>query len=165
MQLLFQLLLSLAEREGGGAKLARGEIRIGKAKSIPCPSDRDEIIIRVPRQVAFIEHGAGGDHLHHLAAHQALARLGRLLADGDLLPRGEQTGDIGGRGVVRDAAHGSPRPLRQGEVEQGGRFARIALEHLVEVPESKKEDGVGKLLLDAGILRHHGGCFEHAREL
>ena len=67
--------------------------------------------------------------------------------------------------MVGNAAHGNAGALCQREVQEGGGLAGVPVEHLVEVAEPKEEDGVREIVLDAPVLRHHGGCFGHGERI
>ena len=73
--------------------------------------------------------------------------------------------------MIGDAAHGDPFFLRlgvfavvpggQGQVQfLGGQFGIVG-EHLIEVPQTEKQNGIRVVLLDFQILLHHGGQFRH----
>jgi hypothetical protein len=71
--------------------------------------------------------------------------------------------------VVGDAAQGDfvGRSLvagSQGDIENPGSDDRVVHEHLIEITETKKKDGVGIPGFDFKILNHHGGGAAHKIE-
>ena len=73
--------------------------------------------------------------------------------------------------MVGDAAHGNPFlgglgvfavvPGGQGQVQLFGGQLGIVGEHLIEVPQTEKQNGIRVVLLDFQILLHHGGKLRH----
>ena len=115
-------------------------------------------------------HGAGGDDADDVPLHQALGQGGvlHLLADGDLVALGDKAGDVAVAGVVGDAAHRdlvllvlAPVAGGEGQVQLPAGQLGILVEHLVEVAQAEKEDGILILLLDLLILAHHRGELWH----
>ena len=164
-QLPFQHLRALFVGEGRCAKLTGGHVCVGEGDAIPHPAQADEVIVRSLGKVAVVEHRPRGDHLHDVPGHETLAsRRGVLLADRHFLPRAEKTGDVGGGCMVGDPAHGDSGAVRQGEIEQRRALPGVGVEHLVEITQTEKEDGIRVSLLDTAVLRHHWGCFDHGFE-
>ncbi len=124
--------------------------------------------------LAALQHGAvhrpRGDDADDVPLDQALGggRVLRLLADGHLIALGDQAADIAVTGVVGDAAHGCALILRlaavpagQGQIQLLADQLCILVEHLVEVAQAEKEDGVLVLFLDFQVLPHHWGHVCH----
>jgi hypothetical protein len=83
-----------------------------------------------------------------------------LIADGDPEAFLHQPREVGIERVMRDAAHRDGRALSifrtrcEREIQRARRDERILVEHLVEVPHAKKQDGIAILLLRIEILAH-----------
>ena len=159
--------------EGGQVGLAGGEVAEGRAAPLAVQIDAAEVVAGLIIQAGGVDNGAGGHHPDDVPLHQALGGGGilHLLADGHLVALGNQPGDVGFAGVVGDAAHGDPFFLRlgvfavvpggQGQVQFLGSQLGIVGEHLIEVPQTEKQNGIRVVLLDFQILLHHGGQFRH----
>ena len=141
----------------GEEDLSRGDVSQAQPRPLGAAVQGRQEVVFAFLQHVLLDEGAGGDDPDDLPVHQALGLGGvlSLLADGDLVPLGDEPGDIGLGGVIRHAAHGRallrrlvPVPGGQGEVEFGGGGLRVVVEHLVKVPQAEKEQAVGVLALD-----------------
>jgi len=144
--------------EFGGEEVGGSEVEAGEAEGFAESEDGGEEVISVGVEDAFIEVGAGAEDLGDGAFDElACAGIFDLIADGDFMTGAGQAGDIGMGGMVGDAAHGSMAALGEGDVEDLSAEASVIEEHLVEVAESKEQEGiVGQLTFDASVLEHHG---------
>ena len=62
----------------------------------------------------------------------------------------------------RDACHGHIVPLGQGDTEELGPLLGIAFEHLVKIPQAKKQQSIIlEALPSLPVLSHHGGFRAH----
>ena len=88
--------------------LAGGDVAGGKAGLVLGQPGGGAEVAAACLQGGVVQDGAGGDHPDNVALHQALGRGGvlGLLADGNLVALGDETGDVALGGVVGDAAHG-----------------------------------------------------------
>ena len=153
--------------------LTGGEITEGRAASLTVQINAAEVVAGLIIQTCGVDNSAGGHHPDNIPLHQPLGGGGvlHLLADGHLVALGDETGNIGLAGVIGDAAHGDPFFLRlgvlavvpggQGQVQFLGSQLGIVGEHLIEVPQTEKQNGIRVVLLDFQILLHHGGQFRH----
>ena len=155
--------LGLAGGDVAGAQTRAGIVQIHAA----------QVVAALGAEAGLVDDGARGDDADDVPLHQPLGGGGvlRLLADGHLVALGNEAGDVGVGGVVGDAAHGDlvVEGLGlvlvaggEGKIQLTGRRAGVGAEHLVEVAQTEKQDGVGILLLDLHILAHHGGELCHA---
>ena len=170
-QLVFHMAEPLGPGEGGGVGLAGGDVAEGEARAFIVHADGADVVGPPPLQHGGV-HGAGGDDADDVPLHQALGGGGvlGLLADGHLVALGDEPGDVPVAGVVGHAAHGGALVLRLGPVPGGEGQVQlpaceegVVAEHLVEVPQAEKEDGVLVLFLDLVVLLHHGGHVGHVR--
>ena len=111
-----------------------------------------------------VDDRAGRDDADDVALDKALGkrRVLGLLADGNLVALGDETGDVSVARMVGDAAH---RRLilrrlaavagRQREVQLARGELGVLVEHLIEVAQAEKEDRILILFLDLQILLHH----------
>ena len=153
--------------------LTGGEITEGHAAPLAVQIDAAEVVAGLIIQTCGVDNSAGGHHPDNIPLYQPLGGGGvlHLLADGHLVALGDETGNIGLAGVIGDAAHGDPFFLRlgvfavvpggQGQVQLLGGQLGIVGEHLIEVPQTEKQNGIRIVLLDFQILLHHGGQFRH----
>ncbi len=123
--------------------------------------DRQQEVVPVALEPIVGEDGTGGDGLHHRAPHEAFGELGilHLLADRHAVPQGDQPPQVFGRRLDGHAGEwhlgrAPVVPRGEGESQLPGGEPRVILEHLVEVPHPKKQDGVGVSRLDLAILLH-----------
>ena len=73
--------------------------------------------------------------------------------------------------MVGDAAHGdllldgllvfAVIPAGQGQIQFLGCQFGVIREHLIEVPQAEKQDGIRVVLFNFQILLHHGGQLRH----
>ena len=170
-----QLVLEVAQPlrpggEGGGIHLPGGDVAQAQAVGRRVGVDGADVVV-----FAVLQHG-GGDHRprrHHpddVPVHQApgLGRVLGLLADGDFIALGNQSGDVAVGGVVGHPAHRGalirrlvPVPGGQSQVQLLGYQLGILVEHLVKVPQPEEQNAVRVLGLDVQILLHHGGKLRH----
>ena len=155
-----------------GLRLAGGHVAGAQARAGIVQIYAAQVVAALGAEAGLVNDGAGGDDADDIPLHQPLGGGGilRLLADGHLVALGDETGDIGVGGVVGDAAHGDLVveglglilvPCGQSQIQLTGRRAGVGAEHLVEVAQTEKQNGVGVLLLDLHILAHHGGQLCH----
>ena len=100
--------------------------------------------------------------LPEISRHAALdelapVRLADLVADRDLIPGGNQAGDVALSGVTGDARHrnalaASHLARCEGDVEHRGGQPGIVVEGLVEVAQPEEDDDVGILSLNGEVL-------------
>ena len=164
-QLVHHVVDPLRPRKGGGVGLPGGDVAEAQSGVGFVDVDAADVVGLIPLQHGRV-HGAGGDHPDDVPLHDALGGGGvlHLLADGDLVALGDQPGDISVAGVVGDAAHGGalvlglrPVPGGQGQVQLLTGHDGVLVEHLIEVAQAEKEDGVLVLLFYFQVLLHHGG--------
>ena len=110
-----------------------------------------------------IGHRAGRDHAHDLARDRTLARgrIADLLADRDRLPELHEAREIGLRRMHGHAGHrnrlaGGLPALRERDVDELGRAARVVVEQLIEIAHPVEQQRVRKLRFDRKVLLHHG---------
>ena len=158
--------------EHGGLGLAGGHVAGAQARTGVVQIYAAQVVAALGAEAGLVDDGAGSDDADDVPLHQPLGGGGilRLLADGHLVALGDEPGDVGVGGVVGDAAHGDLVikglvlvlvPRGQGQIQLTGRRAGIGAEHLIEVAQTEKQDGVGILFLDLHILTHHGGQLCH----
>ena len=144
---------------------------IGKADPglLPFQVEAGDVVVAVVLEHAALDDGAGGDHTDDLPLDQALGQGGvlGLLADGHLVPLGDQPGHVGLVAVERHAAHGRPLFLAallagQGQVQFTGGRNGVVVEHLVKIADAVKEDLILVLLFDLQVLFHHGRQVRHS---
>ena len=156
---------------GGGVKRAGGHVAEAQAEDAACAVDAGKVIVAALVEHGAFRDGAGRDDADDVALDQTLCqrRILHLLADGDLVAAGDQTGDIALGGVEGHAAHGRLLLLflaavagGQGEIQLLGGKARVLGEHLVKVAQTEKEDAVRVAFLDFQILPHHRRQLSHS---
>ena len=109
----------------------------------------------------LVDQRPGRDQPHDLAPHQLLSRTGNLhlIADGHLVPGGDQAGDVPSRRVMWDSRHGNPifslGAGRQRDAEQLRGEAGVVVEELVEVAEPEEEERIARLRLGLVVLAEH----------
>ena len=160
----------LSAGEGGGEHLSGGDVAQAQAQGRGVGVDGAEEVVPPLLQHGRGDDGAWSDDPDDVPVHQPLGR-GRvlcLLADGHLVPLGDEPGDVAVTGVVGDPAHGSallrrlvPVPGGEGEVQLLGHQPGVLVEHLIKVAQPEKQDGVRVALLHLQILLHHGGHLCH----
>ena len=171
-QLIDHMLHPVRPGKAGQVGLAGGQVAKRRACRILIQIDAAQIIAGLILQAGRVDHGARRHHPDDVPFDQALGlgRILHLLADGHLVSLGHQPGNVGVAGVIGHAAHGHLVlrglvgvlvPAGQGQVQLFGGQAGIVGEHLVEVPQPEKQDGVRIVPLDLQILLHHGGQFRH----
>ena len=159
--------------EHRGLRLAGGHIAGAQTRAGIVQIHTAQIVAALGAEAGLVDDRTGGDDADDIPLHQPLGggRILGLLADGHLVALGDETGDIGVGGMVGDAAHGDLLieglvlvlvPGGQSQIQLAGRRAGVGAEHLVEVTQTEKQDGVGILLLDLHVLAHHGGQLSHA---
>jgi len=107
----------------------------------------------------FVEVGAGAEDLSDLAFDEFTGfGFFDLVTDSDTVPGFEEFADVGGGGVVWDAAHRGRAAAGQGDVEDLSPDFGVFVEHLIEVAEAEQEEGIWrKLAFDPPVLSHHWG--------
>ena len=170
-QLVEEVLLPVPPRKGGGGHLAGGDVAEACPRAGPGPADGGDEIVLPLLQHGGVDHGTGGDDADDIPVHQPLGqgRVLHLLADGHLVPLGDEPGQIGLHRVVGHAAHGGallgglvPVPGGEGEVQLLGHQLGVLVEHLIKVAQPEHQDAVGVLRLHLIVLLHHGGQLSHA---
>ena len=171
-QLVAQVRQPLGAGKGGGVSLAGGDVADAQRGVLLIQKHTGAEVAAAGLQAGAVDDGAGGDHTDDVPLHQALG-LGRvlgLLADGHLVALGDEPGDVAVGGVVGDAAHGDALLRRlglvlvtggEGQLQLPGGGAGIVAEHLVEIAQAEKENGIRVVGLDFQILAHHGGQLSH----
>ena len=163
-------------RHGGRGQLARGEIEERQAERSVAPGVREragdghacvhrrQVEVGAGVELVALGHGARRHHPHDGPGDDALAlaRVGHLLADGHLLPLGEELRDVPRRRPVGEPRHGDGIGLvlvaaRELEVQEAGGEDGVLVEHLVEVAHAEEEDGVGLDCLRLRVLPHERG--------
>ena len=173
-QLVAQVLKTVSARKRGDMRVSGGHVAEGDAGVDVIEKDAAKEIAAPVIETRAVDHGAGGDNADDVALDKTLGLRGvlRLLADGDLVALGDQTRNVGVRGVIGDPAHGclilgSLAAVARGQdkvkLARGG--LRILVEHLVKVAETEKEDGILILFLDLQILPHHRRKLSHLPSL
>ena len=164
---------SVPAGKGGEVRFTGGQVAECYAAPLTVQINTAEVVAGLVIQTCGVNDGAGGHHPDNIPLHQPLGGGGvlHLLADGHLVALGDETGNIGLAGVIGDAAHGDPFFLRlgvfavvpggQGQVQFLGSQLGIVGEHLIEVPQTEKQNGIRVVLLDFQILLHHGGKLRH----
>ncbi len=160
----------LSAGEGGGEHLSGGDVAQAQAQGRGVGVDGAEEVVPPLLQHGRGNDGAWSDDPDDVPVHQPLGR-GRvlcLLADGHLVPLGDEAGDVAVTGVVGDPAHGGallrrlvPVPGGEGEVQLLGHQPGVLVEYLIKVAQPEKQDGVRVALLHLQILLHHGGHLCH----
>ncbi len=135
---------------------------IGSYMSVAVDQGRQVVIGPAVQQV-LLDQGTGGDHPHDLSVHQLLALTGllHLLADGHLVPLGDEPGQVGVQGVMGDAGQGDAlalahRPRGKGDLQLARDQLSVLVERLVEVAQAEEEDGVRVAALDLQVLTAQG---------
>ena len=171
-QLILQVGLPIRPGEGRHMGLPRGDIAHAEPGVVSVQIDAGAEVAAPLLQTGGVDDGTRRHDADDVPLHQPLGggRILRLLADGHLVALGNEPGDIGVGGVVRDAAHGDLLleglvlvliPCGKGQIQLTGRLPGVVPEHLVKIPQPKEQDGVLVLLLDFHILAHHGRHFCH----
>ena len=147
-----------------GSQIAGGDVGVGQTARVAIANRHRQVVVGFGLQPVLIDDRAGGDDASDLALDEATADLSDLLADGDAQAGLDEATDVGGGGVVGDAAHGHPvafAELARGEddLEDGGGAFGVFVEHLVEVAEAKEQDRVGLLLFYVKKLTPQGRQF------
>ena len=167
-QLGNDLVVQLFRRQFRGMNFTGGNIRKADAGGLAFYKHATQIVVPVILQHTAFNDRTGGHYPDDVPLYQALG-LGRvlhLLADGHLVTLGDQTGHIAFIAVERYPAHGGPLflsavPPGQGQFQFLGCQNCIVVEHLIEIPQTEKENFILVLLFDLKILCHHGRKFSH----
>ncbi len=142
------------------SKLASRKIQRRKAYAITHRRHRRQkiVLLGVQRRIG---RRPGSDHTRHLTTHQfgRQPRVFHLFADRDLVTAADQFRDVSLGRVVRHATHGNRHalffvPRSQRNLQLARRQYRVIEEKLVEIPQPEKQQSVGMLFLDGGILPH-----------
>ena len=164
VQLIVQPLLAVGPLVDAVKALAGGNIRSCQHQLALLFIHQGNIIVLGRFQHAFLQDGAGGDHLYHLTLGQPLG-LGvtNLLGNSHPVALGHQLAQIAVHGMIRDAAHGIfrhiPAAAGQSKPQFLGHNLRILKEHLIKIPQAKKQNLLGMSLFDFHILLLHRGKF------
>ena len=116
-----------------------------------------EVVVARGRELIGRQSGSRGENTSDLSADE-LARLRRLLliADGHLAAGREELGDIVVGRMKGDAGHRMLLPLGQGDSEQTCPDHCILEKHLVEIPQPKEQQRVGREApFDLEVLLQH----------
>ena len=148
---------------GGGRHLEfpGRELRPRGVEAVLSKGNRAQVPVVRGLELVCRERCAGAQDAGQLAPDQ-LARLGGLVlvADRDLLSRGEELPDVGVRRVVGEARHGVLLPLGQREAEDARGDDRVVEEELVEIAQAEQEEGVPRQPAPhLEVLPHHRGHF------
>ena len=156
----------------GGGEFPGGNIDVSQARRIPLFHHGGQEIVALLVQQRRFHRRAGSNHAHHVPFHQPLAgrRVGKLLADGDLVPLLHQPGQVTVQGMGGNAGHRHLQALahaagRKDNFQRLGSGLGVVVESLVEVAQAEKHDGVGVGMFDFQILpanrrqrsHHHPG--------
>ena len=153
-------------------KLAGAQVHRGHADPATPARQRRIQLLRRPGIHSVHQERAGRHRLHHLAADQSLRQpwVLHLLADGDPIAPRHQLPQILGRGLDRHTGSGTPSPREvRRDLQHPRRELGVLVEHLVEVADAIKEDGVRTLRLHfPPVLEHRrsrgaGGLAGHGR--
>ena len=146
------------------AEAAGGQVQPGQTEAAAGSVDAGEQVVAPLLQQGFVGERTRRDDAHHLAFHGALdlARLAALLADRDRLALADQFGQVGiegdrGHAGHRDGRAGGGAALRERNIQQLRRAARVVVEHFIEIAHAVEQQHVGVLGFDAQVLLHHGG--------
>ena len=157
-----QLVEGRLERPGReGAQLPGGRVEQGHGRTIHAAGERREPERVARLQRVLVDQRPRRDQPDDLAPDQLLARTRHLhlVADGDLVPGGDQTRDVGPGGVVRHPRHRDPivalGPRSQSDAEDFRGSAGVVVEQLVEVAQAKEEQRVARLRLRFMVLPEH----------
>ena len=133
--------------EGGAEHLAGGQIAQTQADGGGVGVDGAQEVVLPLLQHGGGHDGARGDHPDDVPVHQPLGggRVLGLLADGHLVPLGDEPGDVAVAGVVGHPAHGGallrglvPVPCGEGQVQLLGGQLGVVEEHLVKIAQPEK---------------------------
>ena len=164
------MLQAVLARKAGGVGLAGGDVAEAEARAAAVQEDAADVVPPPLLQSRGIGDRARGHYPDDVPSDHALggSRVLHLLADGHLVPLGDEPGHIGVAGMVGHAAHRhllllglAPVPGGEGQVQLLGRGEGVLVEHLVKIPQAEEQDGVLVLLLNLQILAHHGGHLCH----
>ena len=169
-QLIDDMLRPLLPGKGREMGLAGGDVAERHACAPLIQIDAAEEVAGLVLQTGGIDYRAGRHHPDDVPLHQSLGggRVLHLLADGHLVPLGNEPGDVRFAGVVRDAAHGDLLlgglfgvlvPGGQRQIQLFGSKLRIIGKHFVKVAQPEKQNGIRVVLFDLQVLLHHGGQF------
>ena len=121
-------------------------------------ADRDDPVVPSAGEPPLLEECARCEGLHDFAADEPLGELGifHLLADGDAVPCGDELAEVVGRGLHRHAGQRDAVAARgERDVEDAGGEVSVLVEHLVEIADPVKQDGMRMLCLYlAPVLEH-----------
>ena len=171
-KLIAQMLRTVRAGKGGDVRVACGHIAERDARVLLVEEHAAQEVAAPVVQTRAVDHRAGGDDADDVALDEALGqrRVLGLLTDGDLVALGDEPRDVAVARMVRDAAHrrlllGGFAAVARGEneIQLARGELRVLVEHLVEVAEAEKEDGILILLLDLKILAHHRREVCHVR--
>ena len=153
----------LIRRQLGDMRRTGGNICKAQAGLFTLEVQAGNVVVAVVLQHAALDDRTGGDHPDDVPLNKAF-RLGgvlHLLADGHLIPLGDQTRHIALVAVEGHAAHGGA--LRKaallagkGKIQLPGRRDGIVEEHFVKIADAVKKNFVLMLVFDLKILLHHG---------
>ena len=149
--------------EPGQAEVAGGQVDPGHAPARPVGFQGAQGIGLAGFQLAAVGDRAGSHHPHHVTLHQAfdLGRVLQLLADGDLVARLGQPGNVAVHRMEGDTAHGrlgrgALAPGGEGDLQGAGRLQGIVVKHLIEVAHPEHQDGILMPRLYVVVLLKHG---------
>ena len=133
--------------EGGAEHLAGGQVAQAQADGGGVGVDGAQEVVLPLLQHGGGHDGARGDHPDDVPVHQPLGggRVLGLLADGHLVPLGDEPGDVAVAGVVGHPAHGgallrglAPVPGGEGQIQLPGGQLGVVEEHLVKIAQPEK---------------------------
>ena len=124
---------------------AGGDIRKADPRLVPLQKEAGDVVVAVVLQHTALDDGAGSHHPDDVPLDQALGggRVFHLLADGHLVPFGDQPGHIGLIAVEGHPAHGGPLfqaalLAGEGEVQLPGGCDGIVEKHLIKIADAVK---------------------------
>src|SRR5215217_7257094 len=146
--------LAGAEVDGGEADVMPGAPRLA-----PSPAQGYQPVVPGSGHPAVLQQSSGSYRFDHLAANQASGEswVFHLLTDGDPVARANELPEIFGRRFYGHAGQGHAVATGgQCNIENLGGELGVFIEHLVEVADPIKQDGIPVLRLHLPPVLEHG---------
>ena len=171
LEFLLQARRSLRARKLGGAEVAGREVYESQAYTTVALRQRRQIVILARLENLRIDRRSRRDHASDFALHEfrGEARILHLVADGYPKTATDELGDVPLRGMIGNAAHWDRHALLlvaggQGDLQLFRSHHGVFKEELVEISQSKQQEGVGVALLNGAVLPHQRcGEITHGR--